>query len=110
MKKIHYLLGIALLFAGMPVCAQVSNDNEDEVYKVARPQAKDFVPGQVLFKLKDGQQATVRRAGGQTTAGIGSLDNVLKEYAVQEMEQLLPNAKVKGTPRRAKAYNGQTIV
>ena len=110
MKKIHYLLGIALLFAGMPVCAQVSNDNEDEVYKVERPQAKDFVPGQVLFKLKDGQQAQVRRAGGQTTAGIGSLDKVLKEYAVQEMEQLLPNAKVKGTPRRAKAYNGQTIV
>ena len=110
MKKIHYLLGIALLFAGMPVCAQVSNDNEDEVYKVARPQAKDFVPGQVLFKLKDGQQAKVRRAGGQTTAGISSLDKVLKEYAVQEMEQLLPNAKVKGTPRRAKAYNGQTIV
>ena len=110
MKKIHYLLGIALLFVGMPASAQVSNDNEDEVYKVDRPQAKDFVPGQVLFKLKDGQQATVRRAGGQTTAGISSLDKVLKEYAVQEMEQLLPNAKVKGTPRRAKAYNGQTIV
>ena len=110
MKKIHYLLGIALLFVGMPASAQVSNDNEDEVYKVASPQAKDFVPGQVLFKLKDGQQAKVRRAGGQTTAGISSLDKVLKEYAVQEMEQLLPNAKVKGTPRRAKAYNGQTIV
>lgn len=110
MKKIHYLLGIALLFVGMPVLAQVSNDNEDEVYKVVRPQAQDFIPGEVLFKLKDGQQAKVRRAGGQTTAGISSLDKVLKGYAVQEMEQLLPNAKVKGTPRRAKTYNGQTIV
>lgn len=112
MKKVHYLFGIMLLMAGYStnVCAQVSNDNEDEVYKVERPQAKDFVPGQVLFKLKDGQRAQVRRAGAQTTAGISSLDKVLKEYAVQEMEQLLPNAKVKGTPRRAKAYNGQTIV
>lgn len=106
----RFLLGIALLLVGMPVCAQVSNDNEDEVYKVERPQTKDFVPGQVLFKLKDGQQAKVRRAGGQATAGISSLDKVLKEFTVQEMEQLLPNAKVTGTPRRAKAYNGQTIV
>ncbi len=112
MKKIHYLLGMLLLagFAGN-ANAQVSNDNEDGVYKIARPEAKDFVPGQVLFKLKDGNQANVRRAAGRVqSAGIGSLDAVLKEYGVEEMEQLLPNAKVKGTPRRAKAYNGETIV
>ena len=69
MNTKQILLGIALLLVGVPVSAQVSNDNEDEVYKVARPQAKEYVPGQVLFKLKDGQQAKVRRAGSQTTAG-----------------------------------------
>lgn len=112
MRIIANLLVATILMAAytINVQAQVSNDNEDEVYKVERPQVKDFVPGQVLFKLKDGQQAKVRRAGGQTVAGISSLDKVLKEYAVQEMEQLLPNAKVTGTPRRAKAFNGDAIV
>ena len=91
--------------------AQVSNDNEDGVYKVQRPQAKDYVPGEVLFKLKDGQQAKVRRAAGRVqSAGISSLDAVLTEFGVEDMEQLLPQAKVKGTPRRAKAFNGTTIV
>ena len=111
MKKIHYLLGM-LLMAGIATnaSAQVSNDNEDGVYKLQKHQQKDYVPGQVLFKLKDGKQANVRRAGGVFHAGISALDAVLKEYAVEEMEQLLPNAKVTGTPRRAKAFNGTTIV
>lgn len=111
MKKIHYLLGM-LLMAGIATnaSAQVSNDNEDGVYKLQKHQQKDYVPGQVLFKLKDGKQANVRRAGGALQAGISALDAVLKEFAVEEMEQLLPNAKVTGTPRRAKAYNGEAIV
>ena len=108
---IHYLLGFMLLMAAMPAFAQVSNDNEDEVYKIASHQAKDFVPGEVLLKLKDGQQAQVRRAAGRVqSAGINNLDKVLTEYGVQEMEQLLPEAKVSTNPRRAKAYNGESIV
>lgn len=113
MKQIHYLVGMMLLMAGTTttVCAQVSNDNEDGVYKVQRPQAKDYVQGEVLFKLKEGQKAKVRRAAGRVqSAGISSLDAVLKEYTVEDMEQLLPQAKVTGTPRRAKAFNGTTIV
>ena len=112
MKKMNYLLGIALLWAvALPVSAQSSNDNEDGVYKVQKHQQKDYVPGQVLFKLKDGQQANVRRAGGVLqSAGISSIDAVLKENGVKEMEQLLPNAKVTGSPHRAKAFNGNTIV
>jgi len=93
------------------IYAQVSNDNEDRVYKVERPEAKDYVPGQVLVKLKDGQQAKVRRAAGKVqSAGIIALDKVLKDFGAEDMEQLLPNSKVKGTPRRSKAYNGEVIV
>lgn len=91
------------------VCAQVSNDNEDGVNKVDSRQGKDYVPGQVLLKLKSGRQARVSRAGGQTTAGISSLDAVLKAYDVQEMEQLLPKAKVNGAPRQARAFGGQSV-
>lgn len=112
MKMYHYLLGM-LLLAGFAnnASAQVSNDNEDGVYKIDSHFSHDYVPGQVLFKLKDGQQAQVRRVGGMVqSAGINSLDVVLKEYAVQEMEQLLPHATVSNTPRRAKAFNGDVIV
>ena len=113
MKMIHYLLGAVLLsvvFTGN-IKAQVSNENEDGVYKIDARHANDYVPGQVLFKLKDGQRATVRRAAGRVqSAGISSLDAVLKEFKVQDMEQLLPGAKVSGTPRRTKAFNGDMIV
>ena len=111
MKKIHYLLGMMLLMAGYATnaSAQVSNDNDDQVYKVARPQSHDYVQGEVLLKLKDGQHANVRRTVGLASAGISSLDAVLKEYGVEDMEQLLPKAVVKGTPRRAKAFNGSTV-
>lgn len=113
MKQIHYLVGMMLLMAGYTktISAQVSNDNEDGVYKVQRLQAQDYVQGEVLFKLKDGQQARVRRVAGRVqSAGISSLDAVLTEFGVEDMEQLLPQAKVKGAPRRAKAFNGTTIV
>jgi len=112
MKKIHYLLGMMLLMAGYATnaSAQVSNNNEDGVYKVQHHQAKDYVQGEVLFKLKDGKKANVRRAAGKTTAGIASLDAVLSEFGIQKMEQLLPKAVVKGAPRRAKAFNGSTVL
>ena len=112
MKQLYLTLGTMLLLwtTAMPTFAQVSNDNEDGVNKVDARFAKDYVPGQVLVKLKDGQQANVRRAGGLLQAGISTLDAVLKENGVEEMEQLLPNAKVTATPRRAKAYNGTTVV
>ena len=113
MKMIHYLLGALLLSVGFTgnIKAQVSNENEDGVYKIDTRHANDYVPGQVLFKLKDGHQAHVRRTAGMVqSAGISSLDAILKEFKVQDMEQLLPEAKVSGSPRRAKAYNGDMIV
>ncbi len=113
MKMIHYLLGVTLLSAGFLTSAQaqVSNENADGVYKIDARHAKDYVPGQVLFKLNDGHQAQVRRAAGRVqSAGIATLDAVLKDYGVLDMEQLLPDAKVTGTPRRAKAFNGDVVM
>ena len=86
--------------------AQVSNDNDDQVYKVARPQLHDYVQGEVLLKLKDSQSANTRSAAVKASAGSSSLDDILKEYGVEEMEQLLPNAK---STSHAKAFNGDTV-
>lgn len=108
------VIGLSLLFliAAKPAFSQVSNDNEDGVNKVDQRFARDFVPGQVLVKMKDSSPASVRRnaRGKFQSAGLSQLDAVLKEFGVEEMEQLLPRAKAPKSPRRAKAYNGTTIV
>lgn len=108
------VIGLSLLFliAAMPAFSQVSNDNEDEVNKVdPRISRNDFMPGQVLVKMKDGSPASVRRnaKGKFQSAGVDNLDKVLREFGVEEMEQLLPRAKSPKTPRRTKAYNGSVI-
>lgn len=101
------------LFLGvmaMPTFSQVSNDNEDEVNKVDHRSAHDYVPGQVLVKMKDGSPANVQRVKGKfKSAGIGQLDAVLREFGVEGMEQLLPHEKPGRTLRKAKAFNGDVI-
>lgn len=112
MKHIRYCLGFALLLAGsLPAFSQVSNDNEDEVYKIdSRFPKNDFVPGQVLVKFKDQNRVTIRRAKGKfLSADRNSVNEVLQKYGTEEMEQLLPHEKPGRTLRKAKAYNG-TIV
>ena len=116
MKTRSYFLWIFVLSLSamaMAVRAQVvSNDNEDEVYKIdSRMSRNDFVPGQVLVKMKDGSPASVRRnaRGKFQSAGINNLDKVLQEFGIEEMEQLLPRAKAPRTLRRTKAYNGSVI-
>ena len=112
MKTNRYLLGLALLVVGtMPVFSQVSNENDDEVYKIdARAGRNDFVPGQILVKFKDESPVNVRRAAGRfKSVDEPSVNNVLQEFGVETMEKLFPNAKPLQTRRRAKAFNGQMI-
>lgn len=98
----------------MPVSAQVSNDNEDGVYKVDERMAQfnRFVPGQVLVKFKDESTITVLKAKGKfAAASVSSVNAVLTKFGVETMDKLLPNevAKPKSKLRRAKAFNGQTV-
>ena len=53
MKQL-FLSALALLLCATTTQAQVSNNNEDEVYKIsARHASLDFVPGEVLVKFRD---------------------------------------------------------
>ena len=111
MKNYRYILGFALLVAGaMPAFSQVSDNNEDGVYKVDQRFARDFVPGQVLVKFKDASPVNVRRAGGRyQSVDKSSVDAVLQKFGVETMEKVLPNENPKRTLRRSKAFNGETI-
>ena len=112
MKTNRYLLGLALLVAGaLPAFSQVSNDNEDEVYKIdARAGHNDFVPGQVLVKFKDESPVKVSKARGLfNSVSNSSVDAVLKEFGVETMDKLLPNANPLQTRRKTRAFNGKEV-
>lgn len=114
MKTNRYLIGFALLVAGaMPAFSQVSNNNEDEVYKTNQRFARDFVPGQVLVKFKDESSIRVQRnsEGRFRAASINSVDKLLKEHGVEKMDNLYPAEKAKPASqlRSKRAPNG-TIV
>ena len=111
MKHYKYLLAFLLGAMVMPVCAQVSNDNEDEVNKIdARFTSQDYVPGQVLVKFKDANRITVRRSQGRfASTSVEKVTAVLQKYGTDEMEQLLPNENPHRQLRRARSYNGDVI-
>lgn len=107
-KSGFFLLMVA---AVMPAYSQVSNDNEDEVNKIDQQFAQEFVPGQVLVKFKDSSPVNVRRAKGKfQSADRNTVDAVLQSFGVEDMEKLLPNEKPGRKMRKAKAFNGTTIV
>lgn len=115
MKHNRYLWGLALLVVGtLPAFSQVSNDNEDGVYKIdGRFGAYDFEPGQVLVKFKDESTIQVRsnEKGKFRAANINSVDRLLREYDVDVMEKLYPAevAKPASQLRQKRAPNGSIV-
>lgn len=109
------IMGLVLLLFAManPASAQViNNDNEDDVIKINANMARnEYVPGQVLIKFMDTKRMKVRKVGARyMVEGASLLNQIMEKYEVVEIEQLLPNAKAARIPRRAKAYNGTTII
>lgn len=106
-------LAAALLCCMTATHAQVSNDNEDGVNKVDQRFAEEFVPGQVLVKFKDESSVKVRRnAKGQfQTSSVNTVDQLLLEFGVEDMEKLFPaeEAKPASKLRTKRAPNGTMV-
>ena len=112
MKHNRLLLGLALLAAGaLPTFAQVSNENEDGVYKIdERAGRNGFVLGQVLVKFKDESPMNVNKARGMfRSAGNSAVDAVLKEFNVEKMDKLLPNAQALKSRSMTRSFSGEIV-
>lgn len=114
MKKLLSILCAATaLLVSTPAFSQVSNENEDEVNKVDERQMRAFVPGQAIVKFKDESGIQVRRntQGKFRAASINAVDEILRDYGVDDMEKLFPAAtpKSQNQLRRKAAPNGAII-
>lgn len=114
MKKRNLLtvgLTLLLLWVAGPVFSQVSNDNEDEVYKISQPVGmSEFVPGQVLVKFKDESPVQVQKVRGKfAKASNSAVDRVLRDFGVDEMDKLFPREQANHPLRKARAYHGGVV-
>lgn len=112
MKHSRYIWSLVLLMAGsLPAFSQVSNDNEDKVNKIdSRFSKNDFVSGQVLVKFKDENRIIVNRTRGKySSTSANNINDLLRKYGADEMEQLLPRENPKRSLAKTRAYNGETI-
>lgn len=104
------LLAIAVLFAALPLQAQmVSNNNDDEVNKVD-PYAPKYRPGEVIVKFKETSAVQMRcKAGKFQTSGLSKVDKVLNYLGVNEADQLMPLTGNKVHKSVMRSYSGEEI-
>ncbi len=95
----------------MPSLAQVSNNNEDGVYRVDSHSQKAFRPGELIVKFKSEGAVRKMAPGRFKTSAVSAVDKVFAEIGVEEVEQLMPlTGKLKAnSPRKVKAYNGKDV-
>ena len=108
-----FLLAITVLFAAMPLQAQmVSNNNDDEVNKVDQ-YAPQYRPGQVIVKFRENSSVNLNCENGKLkSTGVSDIDKVMTTLGITEAEKLMPlTGDIKNrAPRKAKALSGREIV
>ena len=108
-----FLLAIAVLFAAVPLQAQmVSNNNDDEVNKVDQ-YAPQYRPGQVIVKFRENSSVNLNCENGKLkSTGVSDIDKVMTTLGITDAEKLMPlTGDIKNrAPRKAKSLSGREIV
>jgi hypothetical protein len=103
---------MTMLLAGFTLTSWGQDrNNQDGVAKVdANTSAYDFVPGQVLVKFKTSSPVSVQKVKGKfKAASISTVNSLLTEFGVDEMEKLLPDQVAGRTLHKTKAFNGEEV-
>ena len=111
-KKYFFSVLLSVLLA-IPAMGQDRN-NDDEVVKLDQHTRYNCKPNEVLVKFVDYSDIKLAGKGAKTftsaTKKANGVNDVLKEYGVSSIEQLLPNFVMPKAPRKAKSYGGQDVV
>ncbi|MFA6978579.1 MAG: S8 family serine peptidase [Ignavibacteriaceae bacterium] len=82
----------------------------DDVIKLdPRSSQFDFVPGQLLLKLKDDVRVSLAKVNGVNVMGVPSVDAILQKHNMQKAEKLFPNEKRSFSKRMLKTSNGKEL-
>lgn len=105
----RYTVSALALMLTLGASAQ-NNDAGHELAGHSHSRAAAYRPGEVIVKFRDSASMKVRRnaRGKVSTTSVSTIDNLLKQLEVEDMEQLMPLSGKQVAPR-TRAYNGQEL-
>ena len=91
--------------------AQVSNNNEDGVYKTERHNHRSFRQGEVIVKFKTGSAMGNMARSSSRVSAVSSMSRVMSEIGATAIEPLMPlTGELKqNAARSAKGFNGKDV-
>lgn len=91
--------------------AQVSNNNEDGVYKTERHDHRAFRQGEVIVKFKTGSAMGNMARSSSRVSAVSSMSRVMSEIGATAIEPLMPlTGELKqNAARSAKGFNGKDV-
>lgn len=111
MRNLLGILAFALSLMPSAMFAQVSNNNEDGVYKTERHDHRAFRKGEVIVKFKTGSAMGNMARSSSRVSAVSSMSRVMSEIGATAIEPLMPlTGELKqNAARSAKGFNGKDV-
>ena len=111
MRNLLGILALALSVMPSAMFAQVSNNNEDGVYKTERHNHRAFRQGEVIVKFKTGSAMGNMARSSSRVSAVSSMSRVMSEIGATAIEPLMPlTGELKqNAARSAKGFNGKDV-
>lgn len=111
MRNLLGILAFALSLMPSAMFAQVSNNNEDGVYKTERHNHGAFRQGEVIVKFKTGSAMGNMARSSSRVSAVSSMSRVMSEIGATAIEPLMPlTGELKqNAARSAKGFNGKDV-
>ena len=111
MRNLLGILALALSVMPSAMFAQVSNNNEDGVYKTERHNHRSFRQGEVIVKFKTGSAMGNMARSSSRVSAVSSMSRVMSEIGATAIEPLMPlTGELKqNAARSAKGFNGKDV-
>lgn len=111
MRNLLGILAFALSLMPSAMFAQVSNNNEDGVYKTEHHNHRAFRQGEVIVKFKTGSAMGNMARSSSRVSAVSSMSRVMSEIGATAIEPLMPlTGELKqNAARSAKGFNGKDV-
>lgn len=96
------------LYSGLFSQSQLFTNNTPDQVVTLDPKAEhfNFVPGQIIIKLKDDVNVAFAKSNGVVSLGVNSIDVVLQKYNIKSANKVFPNEQRVFNKKMLKSFNG----